>query len=101
MLSTELIQFVGGQRGAAAIDAGGDEDLRALGRQLAEPVVDAAQRIAGVSLFLLLFANLGAVKTVACYSLITLLIGIVLALWGSRVLRLVLFPISSFRRQTR
>ncbi|MFQ5457482.1 MAG: exosortase/archaeosortase family protein, partial [Myxococcota bacterium] len=49
--------------------------------------------IAGGSLFLLLFANLGAIKTVACYSLITLLIGIVLAVWGTRVLRLVLFPI--------
>jgi len=49
--------------------------------------------IAGASLALLLLANLGAVKTVACYSLITLLVGIVLAIWGKHVLRLVLFPI--------
>ena len=49
--------------------------------------------IAAASLALLLVANLGAVKTVACYSLITLLIGVVLAIWGGGVLRLVLFPI--------
>ncbi len=50
--------------------------------------------LAGVSLLLLLLANLGAVKTVACYSLITLIAGIVLALYGGQVLRLVLFPIA-------
>ncbi len=49
--------------------------------------------IAGASLALLLVANLGAIKTVACYSLITLLIGVVLAIWGGAVLRQVLFPI--------
>jgi exosortase len=49
--------------------------------------------IAAASLGLLLLANLGAVRTVACYSLIALLIGIVLALWGKQVLNLVLFPI--------
>lgn len=49
--------------------------------------------IAAGSLTLLLLANLGAVKTVACYSLITLIIGIVLAVWGRHVLKLVLFPI--------
>ena len=49
--------------------------------------------IAGGSLLLLLLANLGAVKTVACYSLITLIAGVVLALYGAQVLRLVLFPI--------
>ena len=49
--------------------------------------------IAGASLALLLVANLGAIKTVACYSLITLLIGVVLATWGAGMLRLVLFPI--------
>ncbi len=50
--------------------------------------------IAAGSLVLLLLANLGAVKTLACYSLITLIIGIVLAVWGRHVLRLVLFPIA-------
>ncbi len=49
--------------------------------------------IAGASLVLLLAANLGAIKTVACYSLITLLMGIVLAVWGKHVLKLVLFPL--------
>lgn len=49
--------------------------------------------IAGASLTVLLVANLGAIKTVACYSLITLLMGVVLAIWGAAVLRLVLFPI--------
>jgi exosortase len=49
--------------------------------------------IAGASLVLLLAANLGAIKTVACYSFITLLIGIVLAVWGKHVLKLVLFPL--------
>jgi exosortase len=49
--------------------------------------------IVAAALALLLVANLGAVKTVACYSLIPLLIGVVLAIWGGGVLRLVLFPI--------
>ncbi len=49
--------------------------------------------IAGASLAVLLLANLGAIKTVACYSLIMLLVGVVLAIWGTAVLRLVLFPI--------
>jgi len=49
--------------------------------------------ITGASLLLLLLANLGAVKTVACYSFLALLIGVVLAIFGKHVLRLVLFPI--------
>jgi exosortase len=49
--------------------------------------------IAVASLAVFFIANLGAVKTVACQSLIVLLIGIVLAIWGQRVLRLVIFPI--------
>ena len=47
-VAAELVEFLAGQGRAAAVDAGGDEDLRAMGGQLAEPVVDAAQRIAGV-----------------------------------------------------
>jgi exosortase len=49
--------------------------------------------ITAMSLLLLLIANLGAVKTVACYSLLALLVGVVLAIWGKHVLHHVLFPI--------
>jgi exosortase len=49
--------------------------------------------IVGASLLLFLVASLGVVKTVACYSFLSLLVGVVLAIWGKHVLRLVLFPI--------